>query len=267
MSLDWTIVVAQVANFLILVWLLRRFLYIPVRNAMTAREERLAAERRQARDQIAAARAEAAAYRDKIAVLEANKEAILAEAIKRAEQERARRLESAAEEVEAARTALYQRLEEERMALEARIKEDLVREACAAAGRVIADLTDAALTDALIGVFGRQIGESTAQDSGDRGQGLGESVPVEIRTSFQPTPAQRERLRAIVAQWRGGDGEVAFHYDPSLILGIELTGPGETVGWSAKDRLASIEVSALAAMGGSTFGAGLKKSAGGGIGD
>ncbi len=42
MLIDWFTVIAQVANFLILVWLLKRFLYHPILNAIDAREKRIA---------------------------------------------------------------------------------------------------------------------------------------------------------------------------------------------------------------------------------
>jgi F-type H+-transporting ATPase subunit b len=39
MLIDWFTVAAQAINFLILVWLLKRFLYKPVLNAVDAREK------------------------------------------------------------------------------------------------------------------------------------------------------------------------------------------------------------------------------------
>ena len=44
MLIDWFTVIAQVINFLILVWLLKRFLYQPIVSAIDARERRIATE-------------------------------------------------------------------------------------------------------------------------------------------------------------------------------------------------------------------------------
>ena len=44
MLIDWFTVGAQAVNFLILVWLLKRFLYEPVLAAIDAREKKIAAE-------------------------------------------------------------------------------------------------------------------------------------------------------------------------------------------------------------------------------
>ena len=44
MLIDWFTVGAQVLNFLILVWLMKRFLYKPILNAIDEREKRIATE-------------------------------------------------------------------------------------------------------------------------------------------------------------------------------------------------------------------------------
>ncbi len=44
MLIDWFTVVAQIVNFLILVWLLKRFLYKPILDALDAREKKIAKE-------------------------------------------------------------------------------------------------------------------------------------------------------------------------------------------------------------------------------
>ena len=44
MLIDWFTVAAQILNFLILVWLLKRFLYKPILDAIDAREKRIITE-------------------------------------------------------------------------------------------------------------------------------------------------------------------------------------------------------------------------------
>lgn len=42
MAVDWVTVIAQIGNFLVLVWLLKRFLYRPILNGIDAREAEIA---------------------------------------------------------------------------------------------------------------------------------------------------------------------------------------------------------------------------------
>jgi F-type H+-transporting ATPase subunit b len=44
MLIDWFTVAAQLVNFLILVWLLKHFLFKPITNAIDTREKRIATE-------------------------------------------------------------------------------------------------------------------------------------------------------------------------------------------------------------------------------
>jgi len=60
MSIDWITVAAQIANFLVLVWLLKRFLYRPILEGIDARET-----------EITSRMGEAAAAKDKAAETEA----------------------------------------------------------------------------------------------------------------------------------------------------------------------------------------------------
>src|SRR5580658_6844655 len=60
MLIDWFTVAAQALNFLILVWLMKRYLYKPILDAIDAREKLVAAELAEA----AAKKAEAQKDRD-----------------------------------------------------------------------------------------------------------------------------------------------------------------------------------------------------------
>jgi F-type H+-transporting ATPase subunit b len=44
MLIDWFTVAAQVLNFVILVWLMKRFLYKPILHSIDEREKQVAAE-------------------------------------------------------------------------------------------------------------------------------------------------------------------------------------------------------------------------------
>src|SRR5580693_6836832 len=95
MPIDWFTVVAQAINFLILVWLLKRFLYRPILSAIDAREKGIA-------DQLADAVAkEAEAHKDredfqhKNEAFDKERAALLTKATDEAKAERQRLLDQA----------------------------------------------------------------------------------------------------------------------------------------------------------------------------
>ena len=58
MKINWFTVIAQVINFLILVWLLKKFLYKPILNAVNDREKKISDELKDAASQKEAAQKE-----------------------------------------------------------------------------------------------------------------------------------------------------------------------------------------------------------------
>src|ERR1700722_17887094 len=104
MLIDWFTVGAQLLNFLILVWLLKRFLYKPILDAVDAREKRIAAELADAAAKQAAAGKERDDFQDKSRALDLQRSAMLAQAADDAKTERERLLAQARKEADGLRT-------------------------------------------------------------------------------------------------------------------------------------------------------------------
>ena len=77
MLIDWFTVGAQVLNFLILVWLMKRFLYQPILDAIDAREQRIATELANAAAKQAEAQQERDAFQRKNAEFDQQRAALL----------------------------------------------------------------------------------------------------------------------------------------------------------------------------------------------
>src|ERR1035437_8882170 len=98
MLIDWFTVIAQVINFLILVWLLKRFLYRPILDAIDAREKRIAKELAEAN-----AKQERDEFRHKNEVFDQQRAALLSQATIAAKAERQRLLDEARQASDALR--------------------------------------------------------------------------------------------------------------------------------------------------------------------
>ena len=99
MQIDWLTVIAQIVNFLILIWLLKRFLYQPVINAMDRREQRIAERLHNAELREQAAADTRLDYQHKIEALEQDRDALIKQAREAAESERRVLLDEARNEV------------------------------------------------------------------------------------------------------------------------------------------------------------------------
>ena len=95
MLIDWFTVGAQALNFIILVWLLKRFLYKPILNAVDAREKRIAAELADADAKKAEAQKERDEFQRKNEEFDQQRAALLSKATEEAKAERQRLLDDA----------------------------------------------------------------------------------------------------------------------------------------------------------------------------
>src|ERR1700682_4237956 len=95
MLIDWFTVGAQAINFVILVWLLKRFLYKPILDAIDAREKRVAAELADADAKKAEAQKERDEFQRKNTEFDQQRAALLTKATDEAKVERQRLLDEA----------------------------------------------------------------------------------------------------------------------------------------------------------------------------
>ncbi|MCB0085810.1 MAG: hypothetical protein KDE47_32945, partial [Caldilineaceae bacterium] len=114
MQLDWFTYSAQIVNFLILVYLLRRFLYGPIQTAMTTRAAHLRAQFAEAADKAEAAEAVEAKYLQQQRALEAEKQTILADAMADVDRRRRAMILDARTEVESMQNRWYAAVEQDK---------------------------------------------------------------------------------------------------------------------------------------------------------
>src|ERR1700691_1252318 len=95
MLIDWFTIVAQALNFLILVWLMKRFLYKPILDAIDAREKRIANELANADAKKAEAQKEHEQFQHKNEEFDKQRAALLSKAADDAKAERPRLLDEA----------------------------------------------------------------------------------------------------------------------------------------------------------------------------
>src|ERR1700722_9257186 len=101
MLIDWFTVGAQILNFLILVWLMKRFLYKPILNAIDEREKRIAKELADADAKKTEAQKERDEFQKKDEEVDRQSAALLTKATDEAKAERQRLLDEARKSADA----------------------------------------------------------------------------------------------------------------------------------------------------------------------
>src|SRR5580698_4504075 len=117
MPIDWFTVVAQAINFLILVWLLKRFLYKPILHAIDEREKGIATQLAQAEAKKAEAQKERDDFQCKNETFDRERGALMTRVTDEATAERQRLLEEARKDADTMRAKRQESLRNEQQAL------------------------------------------------------------------------------------------------------------------------------------------------------
>jgi F-type H+-transporting ATPase subunit b len=241
MQIDWWTLALQAVNFLVLVWLLQRFLFKPVKQVIEKRKA-LAGK---AFEEAAAAKAEAEAaqkdYQDKRSALEEERQSILKQAHESLEAERAKLLDQAKKEAEDYRKNALADLEEERRralkGLRAEIAETATGLAATLLAKSGAQPNHAEVLEQIAGKLA-----SLAPEEQDRlARDLdGEQARLEVVTatalSKEEQGAWRSRLQSLLP---AGDGKLHFSQDPQLLGGGELRLPHAAIKFTWADQLSA----------------------------
>jgi len=244
MLIDWFTVAAQALNFLILVWLLKHFLYQPILDAIDAREKRIAAELADADAKKAEAKKERDAFQHKNDEFDQQRAALLSQATVEAKDERQRLLNEARSEADALSTKRQDALKREQQGLNDEITRRTREEVFAIARKTLSDLAGTSLEERMSEVFSRRLRKLNDDAKEDLAEALNTaSAPALVRSAFDLPAEQRAAIQTALNETFSDDIQVRFETAPDVISGIELTTNGQKLAWSISDYLASLESS------------------------
>lgn len=242
MLIDWFTVGAQLLNFLILVWLLKRFLYQPILNAIEAREQRIASALAQADAKQAEAQTEHDEFRHKNEAFEQQRTALLSQATEEACLERQRLLDEARQSADALRAKSSEALHSEFQNLHLDIAHRNQQEVLAIARKVLTDLAGTTLEGCMIEAFVRHLRVLNDADKAGFAQNMNSgSEPVLVRSVFELSSKQRAAIQDALNQVFSMEIPIRFETAPEVIAGVELSVSGWKLGWSIADYLVSLE--------------------------
>ncbi len=242
MLIDWFTVGAQALNFIILVWLLKRFLYKPILNAVDAREKRIAAELADADAKKAEAQKERDEFQHKNAEFDQQRAGLLSKATDEAKFERERLLDDARKAADALSAKRQEALRSDADNLNQAIRRRTQQEVFAIARKALSDLATASLEERVGEVFTQRLRSMDGRAKEGLGVALkAASEPALVRSAFDLPEAQRAAIQKALNETFSADVHIRFGTAPDLVSGIELTAQGQKIAWSIADYLTSLE--------------------------
>ncbi|MDR2099115.1 MAG: hypothetical protein LBO78_03795 [Rickettsiales bacterium] len=240
MGIDWTTVLFQILNFVIVVLILRRYLFHPVLSAMERRDRAISDRLRQAERLAGEAEAERAALQAERAMLEEEREAAVKSARTAAEAESRELLKSFRRAMQSRQRAFDGSLKEEREALR--------KSVAAIAGRTIFDtvasalsgLAGASVEEAVLESFISRLEQGRVEKLRELRRYYDESGKIAVVSSFRIGAAKRMRIWRALASLLGRRKieRLAFRLDGKILCGLELVCDSLVIGFGMDAYLA-----------------------------
>jgi F-type H+-transporting ATPase subunit b len=241
MLIDWFTVVAQGLNFLVLVWLLKRYLYRPVLAAIDAREKMIALAIADAASQRTAAEAERASFAAKTAALDGERAALLDQAASAADAERARLLAETRAEADALRAKQMTALRDDQTRLSQGIARLAQQEVLAIARKVLGDMAGASLEERMAVLFAQRLRALDTSAKETLVAAFGSASAAVVRSAFDLSGAQRELIQNAADEAFAASIALRFEISAETLCGMELLVGGQKLAWSMADYLDGLE--------------------------
>ena len=236
MSIDWITVGAQIVNFLVLVWLLKRFLYRPILDGIDAREAEIAARMGEAAKIRKTAEDVEAEYKQEIVQLRASRAEMLEEARRVAEKERDALLSKARDQIAKEREDREDHRVEEMHKFTADLHQSGAAALLALTRKALSDLADETLEHQIVAHAMAQLKNMVDELRAAAGDSR---EAVALTRDPLPEDAQarlRDKLAAVLP-----DFALRFDTNPALSPGLNLRLGGAQVAWTVDSYLKGLD--------------------------
>jgi F-type H+-transporting ATPase subunit b len=242
MLIDWFTVGAQAVNFIILVWLLKRFLYKPILNAIDAREKRIATELAAADAREAQARKSHDEFDEKNKRFDQDRDALMAKATLEIKAEHERLLDDARKAANELLSAQRAAARTDATALMDQMMRLAAGEVFDVARRALGDLASTTLEERLGEIFTRRLREMKpeAKQLLDVALRAPHTAAV-VRSRFALAAQEKATIQNALNETFAADIRLTFETAPDSICGIELTVGGQKLSWSVAGYLGALE--------------------------
>jgi len=242
MIIDMFTVIAQIINFLILIILLKKFLFSKVVGIIDEREEQIKEQIGSAEQQQKEAEEEIKKQREIREKMEENWDDDLAQMKKELQAKREKMMEEARKAVDEEEKNWRNSIAKQREAFLRELKQSSCQQVCQISRKVLADLANEKFENQLIDSFLQQL-EDAKYNNGKKFQlsDLNDKKEVEINTAFHLQKKEKEKITDKLKSLLQDEIDINFKESEDLICGIELRAEGKKISWSIENYLNSLE--------------------------
>jgi F-type H+-transporting ATPase subunit b len=223
-------------NFLILMVLLKIFLFDRIKHAMDQRENNIKERFDKAKEQEAKAKQARVSFENKTQSLQDEWDDRLKQADKEAKERRESLIKQAREEVDDLKKKWRNALEQEKASFFDRFKKQAARLIFDTVEKTLSDLADTRAQEQAVKKFLSRFEELDKED-------LPREVETQPRvtTGFDLSESQQKSIQKTVSQKLPDLQDIAFEVRPELVFGIAFSAGGKKMTWHAHDYISALE--------------------------
>jgi F-type H+-transporting ATPase subunit b len=234
----WTLLF-QLINFIVLLFILRRILYKPVREIMEKRRGLIEQKVRDAERMENEAKALKSRYDVEMNGLEEQKARLLDKMQREVGEERTKLMTGAREDALSIAARGKAQLQAEKQALEAEIKEHVLESVSIFSSNLMRDVVDETLNEALFRKFIKELerwGPELVQKKGQE-----ETMEVELTAAHPLSDGDLERARESLQRYTAREVTVIGAADPALIAGVRMKAGDDVFDASIAGQIAAVK--------------------------
>jgi F-type H+-transporting ATPase subunit b len=241
MHIDWFVFFSQIVNLMLLLFLLKKFLYGRIIAAMDAREAKIGARFAEAEDARREARASADAYALKLRELDERSASMLEKAHQEAESYRERLEEKAREETEFLKNRWVEAVKSERENFLQELRQLAGRQIYSVTRRVLKDLAALDLEERIVEILVEKVAAMDERERRKFREPLESGGTVAVASAFAIPPEYQARIDEALRRHVSRDARVVYERSDDILSGCELRSNGHKIAWSMKDYLETLE--------------------------
>ncbi len=242
MLINWFTVVAQIINFLILIFLLQRFLYKPIMQTIKQRQAIIDAQWDEAEIAQSKAQQEAAIYRQQQQELQQQEAAMMAQMQTKIDEEHQQLLINARREVEEIQAQWREALVQEQDEFMHSLRQKIAEQTHIIARHALQDLANVDLEQQIIANFCQRLQKIDENQRQVITQSqLNFHQPIIIKSSFTICAESQQKITQTLQHQVVNHNPLEFHTSPDLLCGIEVRLAEYVISWNIDNYLQTLE--------------------------
>ncbi len=238
MELSWSTFLLEIINFLVLVWILKRFLFKPVREIIARRRAEIEKGLSEAHDQLAEAQALKQQYQARLSDWETEKHRLLQALNQEMEQEKAKRLDALKVQIEQERER--NRVADARRAenLQRSLENTALRQGARFATRLLEGGAGAETGKHLVALVTESLQQLPEAERASFQRLPGQETQILVTSAHSLSEDEKQGLILALTGLFPGEHSINFERDESLLAGLRILTGSWVLGCNLRDELA-----------------------------